>query len=152
VFFRKLLRNEPIEIYGNGTQLRDPVYVDDAVEAFLIAGRTLNLRSRFYNIGGPAALPIEQIARIVCSLAGSPSPVQRDFPQELRTIDIGGYASDCSRAQRDLRWSSRTSFEHGASATLDYLRANWTYYQDAAKASICHLQPIEQTVRSAIPA
>jgi len=152
VFFRKILRDEPIEIYGNGAQLRDPVYIDDVVEALLIAGRTAHPPSVAYNIGGTAALPIEQIARIICSLAGTVAPVRREFPEELRAINIGGYASDCSRALRDLGWCARTSFEEGAAATLKYLRANWSYYQKTTKASVCALQRTEEALRSAVPA
>ena len=153
VFFRKLLRGEPIEVYGDGQQLRDPVYVNDVVESFLIAGRIAKPLSRVYNIGGPAALPIGQIARIICDAAGAGPPVRRPFPEALRGIDIGGYASDCRRAKRELRWSPRTGVEEGVAATLAYLRANWASYQQSARsASGCVLRPaaaVEQTAATA---
>jgi UDP-glucose 4-epimerase len=149
VFFRRLLRNEPIEIYGDGRQLRDPVYVEDVVESFLSAGRIAKARSRTYNIGGPAALPIGQIAQIICEAAGVGAPVQRVFPQALRAIDIGGYASDCRLAGRELRWSPRTSLEQGVAATMAHLRDNWARYQQAAKTSECPLRADEAVQRAA---
>ena len=148
VFFRKLLREEPIEIFGSGGQLRDPVYVDDVVDSLLLAGQMADPPSRVYNIGGPKALTIEQIARTVCAVAGVPSPVRREFPEELRAISIGGYVSDCARARRELRWFARTELDEGVAATLEYYRANWSRHQQVARSTGCPLQP---AAKKAVP-
>jgi UDP-glucose 4-epimerase len=150
VFFRRLLRNEPIEIYGDGAQVRDPVYVSDVVESFLIVGRIQKLPSRVYNIGGPAALPIHQIARVTCEAAGAAVPVRRAFPETLRQIDIGGYSTDWRLAQRELNWSPRVSLEQGLASTIAYFRANWAKYQEAARSMECPLPAAEETPRLAI--
>jgi UDP-glucose 4-epimerase len=152
VFFRKLLRGEAVEVYGDGGELRDPVYVEDAVDSFLLAGRVAKPASRVFNIGGPAALPIGQIARTVCAVAGAPAPVRREFPASLRVISIGSYASDNRRAQRELGWLPRSGLEEGVAATMDFFRANWTYYQRLAQSSACPLQSAENVVQAAIPA
>lgn len=149
VFFRRLLRNEPIEIYGEGQQVRDPVYISDVVDAFLIAGSRTRTKSRVYNIGGPCALPLRQIAHAVCAAAGTTAPVWRKFPEELRRIDIGGYASDCRLAQRELDWSPRVSLDEGLASTLAYLRGNWARYQEAAQSSECPLRPASETIPAA---
>ncbi len=143
VFFRKLLCDEPIEIYGDGRQLRDPVYVDDVVEALLRAAGIVNPQSRVYNIGGPQAMPIQQIARTICEVAGVGAPRQRPFPEALRAIDIGGFASDCRRAQRELSWTPRITLEEGVTATLAYFRANWLRFQRSARNSECLLREAE---------
>ena len=152
VYFRRLLRGEPLEIYGTGRQLRDPVYVDDVVEGFLIAGRRANPQSRVYNIGGPAGLPIEEIARAIAAAGGGPAPVRREFPEALVAIDIGGYASDCRRAGRELRWRPRMGLEEGVAATLSHFRANWAHYQGLARSSGCLLQRAEEADRTAATA
>ncbi len=149
VFFRKLLRDEPIEVYGSGRPLRDPVYVDDTVDSFLRAGRVQAPASRLYNIGGPAALPIREIAQTICAAAGRSAPVHREFPEELKAIDIGGYASDCTRARRELRWRPRTGLEEGVAATLCHFRANWAYYQRCARTAGCQLRPLEKAAPTA---
>lgn len=139
VFLRNLLRNEEVQIYGDGLQTRDPVHVSDVVEAFLIAGRISNPRSRIYNIGGPVALPIIQIAQTFCRSVGTGSPRVQRFPQALKAISIGGFASDCSRAQRELGWSPTISLEKGVQATVSDLRENWAYHQARAASSACLL-------------
>jgi nucleoside-diphosphate-sugar epimerase len=49
-FLRRLVRGERLQVFGDGTQLRDPVYVEDVVEAFLLAGAVERLHSRSYNL------------------------------------------------------------------------------------------------------
>ena len=61
-FLRRLLLGQPLEIFGDGEQLRDPVYVGDAVEAFLIAGALEHPPSRIFNIGGMETLSLNSIA------------------------------------------------------------------------------------------
>lgn len=56
-FFLNLTMGEPIEVFGDGKQLRDPLYVDDAVSALLLAGEGKPLKSRIYNVGGRESLP-----------------------------------------------------------------------------------------------
>ena len=80
VFFMRLLLGLPLEVLGDGEQLRDPLYVDDVVDALLLAGAAGKLESRVYNVGGEKALPLGQIAALLSWLAGAPPPVYRPFP------------------------------------------------------------------------
>ena len=66
VYIRNALAGQPIEIHGNGKQLRDPVHVSDVVDAFLSASLT-SCRSRVFNISGPGALDVRQIAKIAAA-------------------------------------------------------------------------------------
>jgi nucleoside-diphosphate-sugar epimerase len=143
-FFRKLLRGEPIEIYGEGRQVRDPVYVDDVVQAFLAVGSVRRPLSRVYNIGGPSALTIREIARVICESAGAGPPVERLFPQELKAIDIGSYSSDLSLARRELNWWPQIDFSGGVQSTLRYLGAHWTRCVDQARSGVCVLAEVEK--------
>ncbi len=122
-FLRCALLGDPIEIFGDGHQLRDPVYVDDAVDAFLVAGASDRPGDRIWNVGGPAVLGLAEIAAIVSRAAGAPEPVYRPFPQAGKAIDIGSYSTDSSRIRRDLGWRAAVPFADGIRRTLDwYLR------------------------------
>jgi len=134
-FLRRLLLHQPLEIFGDGEQLRDPVFVDDAVEAFLIAGSKPRVASRVYNIGGPGHLSLNQIALISSEAAGVAAPSRRPFPGEIRAIDIGSYYTDSSRAARELDWTPRVIFAEGIRRTLDYYRANLPHYLDRVSAT-----------------
>jgi nucleoside-diphosphate-sugar epimerase len=88
-FIRRMVLKQTIEIFGDGTQLRDPMYVDDAVEAFLTLGRAQNLRTRTFNVGGPEANTVATIAHMASQIAGCSEPVFRPFPAVRKSIDIG---------------------------------------------------------------
>lgn len=127
-FVRKALTRESIEIFGDGQQLRDPVYVDDAVEAFLLAGSVSAPRARAFNVGGPEALSVRDIAEAAGRAAGGLKLSQRPFPNDIRPIDIGSYQSDCSLIQRELGWTPRVTFEEGLRRTLGYYAADSAAY------------------------
>ena len=125
-FLRKLTMGESLEIYGDGEQLRDPVFVEDVVDAFLLAGSEPRLLSRTYNVGGPERLTLGEIARICSSAAGAPDPALRAFPEALKTIDIGSYYSDTARIERELGWKPAIRLVDGIAPTLDYCRSRRT--------------------------
>src|ERR1019366_893290 len=88
-FVRRALFPQPIEVFGDGRQSRDPVYVDDAVDAFLLAGASEAPHSRLWNAGGPATLPLARIASIISAAVGIAGPGFRPFHEEPKGIDIG---------------------------------------------------------------
>jgi len=130
-FFRRVLLGQDVEVFGTGSQLRDPIFVDDAVDAFLLAGAVEKPRSRLYNVGGPGALSLAEIARMIVDTAGGDSKfLLTPFPPERKAIDIGSYTTDSSRIRAELGWKPRTSFRDGLALTLDYYRAQLRHYLD----------------------
>jgi UDP-glucose 4-epimerase len=132
VFFMRLLLGLPIEIFGDGEQLRDPLYVDDAVEAMLLLGAAPKLGSRIFNVAGPAGLPLGEIAATICSVAKAPEPIFKPFPRELRKIDIGSFVADCTRIRRELGWQAKIPIEEGAARTLKFFHDHLGDYLDVA--------------------
>jgi nucleoside-diphosphate-sugar epimerase len=129
-FLRKALLGQAIEVFGDGRQLRDPVYVDDVVDALLLAGATRNLRSRLWNVGGGEALPIAELARIIASAARAPIPFFSPFPEELKSIDIGSYHSDSSLIGAQLGWRPRVAFARGVRLSLKFYRRESADYRN----------------------
>lgn len=138
VFLRRLIRGEELEIYGDGSQLRDPLYVDDAVDAFLLAGQA-RLPERTYNIGGPDALELREIARLSRETAGGPKVAFVPFPEERKAIDIGSYHTDSRRLGRDFDWTAQVRFHDGIARTLEYYRAELGHYLNPGDAPTCNL-------------
>ena len=127
-FVRRALLRRPIEVFGDGRQLRDPVYVDDAVDAFLLAGASQAAQSRLWNVGGGGTLRLAQIASIISAAVGIADPVFRPFPEEQRGIDIGSYSSDSTLIRTELGWQPAVAFEQGIRQTLEYFQRERLHY------------------------
>jgi UDP-glucose 4-epimerase len=158
-FLRRSLFRQPISIFGDGQQLRDPVFVDDVVEAFLVAGAADRLPERVWNVGGPEPLSVAEIAETMSSAAGAPPPVFRPFPSEMKRIDIGSYASSWSRLHDALGWRPLVLFADGVRRTLDFYRfefANYLKPEDLVPSCPLELDQSAKTAtavqRSAAPA
>ena len=150
-FFRKGLCGETIEVFGDGEQLRDPLYVDDAVDAFLCAGAARSLPSQIYNVGGPEALPLHAIAGMIAAAGGSGGVLRRPFPDHLQNIDIGSYRSDCGRIRQELGWRSRVGFAEGVRQTIAYYRQCLDRYLDPVSSSpVCSLDLHYGSLESAL--
>jgi nucleoside-diphosphate-sugar epimerase len=119
-----------LEVFGDGEQLRDPVYIGDVIEAFLTAGAARRPPSRVYNVGGPEALPLKNLAETATRAAGCAEIRYRPFPEELKPLDIGSYSANCTRIANDLGWEAKIPFPKGIARTLDYYRKEWTHYLD----------------------
>ena len=132
-YLRKSATGQTLEVFGDGRQLRDPLYVDDAVEAILRAGAAERLDSRSYNIGGPEPLAVSAIAAMTSGVAGLGEPRLREFPPERKAIDIGSYYTDSALAVKEIGWRPQIRFEEGIGRTLDYYRAHLDHYLDAAQ-------------------
>ena len=138
-FLRRMISGQELEIYGDGQQLRDLVYIDDVVDAFLRTGAARRLESRTYNVGGPEALPVAEIARTCSQAAGNVPLVWRPFPKEQKEIDIGSYYADWTRIRRELGWKPEVTFSEGIRRTLAYYHAELQHYLDPSEPPTCQL-------------
>ncbi|MBI2688655.1 MAG: NAD-dependent epimerase/dehydratase family protein [Acidobacteria bacterium] len=126
-FFRRALLGEDMEIFGDGRQFRDPVYIDDIVEVCLIAGTRSRLPSNTMNAGGIEALSLAAMAEILANEGGS-RVRYRPFPEGHKAIDIGSFSTDNSFIREQLGWQPKVSFSDGAHRTLAYFREHREHY------------------------
>jgi UDP-glucose 4-epimerase len=127
IWLRALIEGRPFEVWG-GEQLRDLTYVDDAVEAFLLAAVTPELAGRACNIGGSEPTSLRRLAEAAVAANGGGDFVLRDFPAERKAIDIGDYYGDDSLFRRLTGWTPRTGLAEGLARSLAYFRANLAHY------------------------
>jgi len=129
-FIRRSILGQQIDVFGDGEQFRDPVYVDDVVEAFLLVGQTDVLPHRSFNVGGREVVTLNDIAKVASDLGSCPPPRTRPFPDDRKPIDIGSYRSDYSRIQRTLGWEPTVRFGEGMARTIEYYRDRLNFYLD----------------------
>jgi nucleoside-diphosphate-sugar epimerase len=120
---RHALLGEEIVLFGDGTQQRDCLFVDDVVDAMVLGAVVPEAVGEIFNLGHPEALSLAAIARIVQAAAGSAGGVRCvTFPEELLKIDIGSFQGDLSKAKRVLGWTPAISVVDGMRATIDFHR------------------------------
>lgn len=118
IFAEKLLRGEPVTIFGTGGQTRDFVYVDDVVDAFVRAATRSG--GLVINIGTGEELSVNELFRVMAEVVGSTVPPEM---APARPGEVARSCLDVERAAMQLDWRSWTSFPEGAAATIEFVRA-----------------------------
>jgi nucleoside-diphosphate-sugar epimerase len=127
VWLRQILEGRPFEVWG-GEQLRDFTYVDDAVEAFLLAAVTPATKGRTFNLGGERVLSLKSLADALVAANGGGDYVVRSFPPERKRIDIGDYYADDGLFRRTTGWQPKVPIEEGLRRSLAYFRDQLAHY------------------------
>ena len=117
-FIVQALKNDPITIYGDGSQTRSFCYVDDLIEGLIKLFFTEDIHEPV-NIGNPAPIPMTTLAKEVIELAGSTSklsfePLPGDDPKQREP--------DISKAKTLLGWEPKISRQEGLKKTVEYFR------------------------------
>jgi UDP-glucose 4-epimerase len=128
VWIRNLVEGKPFEVWG-GEQLRDFTYVDDAVEAFLLAAVKREAEGEVFNLGGPPPVTLQQLAEMLVALNGGGTFTVRTFPADRKKIDIGDFYADDRRIGRKLGWRPRTDLRTALTNTLAYYRKELSHYR-----------------------
>lgn len=134
VFMRQAIRKQRLKIYGDGSQVRDPLYVDDCVNAFVKAAELRDPKLRKMNVGNAEHLPLAEIALSISRHAGLPPPEPVPFPDNLRRIDIGSYFTDPTAFHEATGWTPQVRFEEGVARTLEFYREHLPEYLPATAA------------------
>lgn len=119
IFATRILRGEPVTIYGDGNQTRDFLYVSDAVDAIL---RALDSRRAFagapVNIASGKAATINELIGLTSRAAGKPAQVEH---QQERRGDIRASHADIARARQWLTFEPRVELQEGIAQTVHWL-------------------------------
>jgi UDP-glucose 4-epimerase len=129
---RQAVEDATIQIYGDGSQLRDFVYVDDAAEAFLRAAADERCNGEVFNVGGDAPISHRDLTTLLLDVAGAGRVRYVDWPAEKKAIDIGDFYADSSKFRRLTGWAPTVSLREGLSRTIGYYRQHFAQYVDRA--------------------
>jgi len=121
VWVRNVLEGKPIEVWG-GDQLRDFTYVDDCVEALLLAASHSEAVGRVFNLGGTEPVTLRALAELLVTANGSGKILVKKFPAERRKIDIGDYYADDRLIRSTLGWKPKVPLAKAIERTLAYYR------------------------------
>lgn len=127
VWIRALVEGRPFEVWDGG-QLRDFTYVDDAVEAFLLAASCDAAIGQIFNLGGPPPVTLRQLAELLVELNGAGDFAVKRFPTSRKKIDIGDFYADHGLIREKLGWRPRTSLVTALRRTLAYYHKELAHY------------------------
>jgi UDP-glucose 4-epimerase len=130
-FIRLALEGREIQVYGDGSQIRDFVYVDDVTDAFLRAGATDAVNGDVFNVGGAEPISHRDLVTLLLDVAGRGSVRYVEWPEEKRRIDIGSFYSDSTKFRTATGWQPVVSLRDGFERTVAFYGAHFDQYVPA---------------------
>ena len=127
IWIRHILEGRPFEVW-DGHQLRDFTYVDDAVNAFLLAAASDKAKGKVFNLGADCVVSLKELADLLIEVNGGAAYSARPFPQDRKRIDIGDYYADYSLIRSELGWEPRVPLREGLAHTLAFFREHLEHY------------------------
>ena len=119
VFGGALLAGRPVTIYGDGTAVRDYVYIDDVVDAFVCASQLPPAVMGTYNIGTGAQTTVNEVYRLIANVLGVSFPARYSA---ARTGEVHAIALDATEASQELEWKPSIKLADGIRRTIHWLR------------------------------
>jgi nucleoside-diphosphate-sugar epimerase len=119
-FIIQAIGNQPITVYGKGTQTRSLCYIDDMISGIKLAMFSLKTKGQVINLGNPDERSILDIAKLILKLTGSKSEIVfEDLPGD----DPKTRKPDISCAIQILNWEPKIKTEEGLRKTIDYFKS-----------------------------
>jgi UDP-glucose 4-epimerase len=127
-FIRLAIDGGKIKVFGEGSILRDFLYVQDTVDAILMAALCDDAYGEVFNIGVDKPSSFLDLAKMIIDVAGSGSWEFAPFTPERATQEPGNFYSDISKARSLIRWEPRTGLREGIARTVEYYRKYKSQY------------------------
>ena len=129
-FIRLVLEDQELQVFGDGSQVRDFVYVDDAVEAFLAAGADDAVNGEAFNVGGDEHIAHRDLVALLIEIAGRGRHRFVEWPPDKKAIDIGSFYADSSLFKARTGWAPMVGLRDGFTRTFAYYREHLSHYVD----------------------
>ena len=127
LFIERLRRGEPITIFGKEKVL-DFTYVDDCVDAMLLAAESEKANGRIFNLGSDCVISLKDLAEMLIEVNGSGKYIIRTFPEDRKKIDIGDYYSDDALIRDTLGWEHKVPLKKALMRIVEYYRKHLKHY------------------------
>jgi UDP-glucose 4-epimerase len=119
-FVRLAMDNQPIQVFGDGSILRDFCYVEDCVEAILRVATTPAAYGEIFNVGSDIPISFLDLVKVIIKAAGKGQWNFAEFSPERKAQEPGDFYSDVNKILRFTGWVPETSLEDGLAKTIDF--------------------------------
>lgn len=126
-FMRMAMEDKEITIFGDGSQVRDYIYVEDITRAILLCGITEESTGRTVNLGNGSGTAFKEMVETVVDVVGSGSYKHVDWPEDYFNIETGDYVADISMAS-NFGYEPEVSFRKGVEKTVEFYRERQSDY------------------------
>jgi UDP-glucose 4-epimerase len=126
-FVRQALEDKPITIFGDGSQERDYLYIDDIVQAFLLL-TVRGQKGEVYNIGTDERVRFVDMVDTVIGAVGKGSKKHVPWPEHYEKNETGNYVADTAKIEQHTGWKPRVRLAEGIGAMVDYYRKFGQHY------------------------
>lgn len=128
-FIHEAIRDNEITVFGDGNQIRDYIYIDDLIDAMILAAVTPEAYGEVMNLGSGEGTRFIDMAKKVVSITGSGRVSQVPWPDSYINVETGDYISDISRIKNLVGWNPSISLDQGIEDTCSYYRKNLKHYE-----------------------
>ena len=128
IWIRNLIEGKAIQVYGDGQQRRDYNYVDDLLDALILASTENKAIGKVFNLGAPDPMSLKETAEIMCSEIGLASWNLVPFPEDRKAIDVGDFTCDYSSFSSAFGWKPKIKFADGIKRSFEYFKNEIEYY------------------------
>jgi nucleoside-diphosphate-sugar epimerase len=118
-FITKILAKEPLTVYGDGEQSRDFTYVENVVQANLLALRAIGAPGNVCNVGCSEGITLNELIRLLEAIVGTKAEVNYTTP---RAGDVRHSLADLSLARRILGYEPKVMVKEGLKRTVEVFR------------------------------
>jgi UDP-glucose 4-epimerase len=127
-FVRLAMDNQKIQVFGDGSILRDFCYVDDCVEAILRAAITPEAYGEIFNVGSDIPVSFLELVKTIVKVSGQGGYEFAEFSPERKAQEPGDFYSDISKIERIVGWRPKLSLAEGLAKTFEYYRQHRDHY------------------------
>lgn len=133
-FVRVAMDDQPIQVYGDGSILRDFCYVDDCVDAIILAAMTEEAFGEIFNVGSDIPVSFLELVKTIVGVGKQGRYEFAEFSPERKAQEPGDFYSDISKIYRFTGWRPQITLEEGLAKTFDFYRQHQNeYWQSESK-------------------
>lgn len=122
-FIGQGIQGKKLKIFGDGKQIRDISYVDDVINAIVFASEQKPDGYNLFYLGTNNSVSIRDIATEISSLTGTSTEFV-PYPAEFKSIEVGNFLVDYSKAHKILGWKPETEWKNGLKQTVEFYKKN----------------------------
>ncbi len=127
-FIRQAMENRTIRVFGDGSQVRDYIYVEDLADAFIAASVTEECYGHALNLGSGRGTRFGEMVETIVRVAQSGTIEYVDWPPEYVNVETGDYITDIGKIGAFTGWRPQTGLEDGIAITFEYYSRNRSHY------------------------